>query len=599
LINLGYFQHKMALISKEEFEQAIKINKVKMPGLTWLIMELLKINSINSLYENAKAHPGLEFIEKVLETLDIEIDIDESDLKNIPENGAFITVSNHPFGGIEGLILMLIVAKKRPDFKVMANFLLKKIPNISDYFIAVNPFENIKNTSSITGIKQTLTYLNSGSPIGIFPAGEVSTLKLGKQKIIDKEWHPVVGKIISKAEIPVVPIYFSGSNSLLFNILSLIHPNLRTVKLPSELVNKKGHSIKVRIGKPIIPKELNELGTSERMLKFCRAKTYALGSGIEVRKFFSTSLFKIEKHPEEIIAAKNSIDIEKEIETLQDCLILEEKNYQSFIAPTRSIPTIIEELGRLREITFRDVGEGTNKKIDLDEFDVYYHHLFIWDKEEKKIVGAYRIGLGKDILERYGKKGFYLNSLFKVNKKFNPVFGQSLELGRSFIIKEYQQKALPLMLLWKSLMLYLLKNEDYRYLIGPVSISNDFSKLSKSLIIEYFKTYHFDDKLSELVKPKKSLKVRLPQVDRKILIEGVQNIKNFDALIADIESSKHRLPVLIRQYVQIGAKIICFNIDPKFSNALDGFIVLDLNNVPESTLEMLSKDLGYTPNLKR
>ena len=335
----------------------------------------------------------------------------------------------------------------RPDAKLMANFLLKKIPNLSDFFIAVNPFENIEHSSSISGLKNTLELLANGTPIGIFPAGEVSTFKIEKQQVTDRMWHPVVGKIIAKAKVPVVPIYFHGNNGLLFNLLSMIHPALRTAKLPSELFNKQGHTIKLRIGKPINVADIPEYNNSTKLLNFLRARTYALGTGLEEEKkiFNPRNLFKIKKLPEAFAPEINPAILEKEVEPLrEDYRVWAEKNYEVFIAPTSAIPNIIREIGRLREITFREIGEGTNKSIDLDEYDIYYHHLFIWDTEAKLIVGAYRIGLGDEIFYSLGKKGFYIAELFKIKAQFMPVLKKSIELGRSFIRKEYQQKPLPL-----------------------------------------------------------------------------------------------------------------------------------------------------------
>lgn len=580
----------MSIITKEEFAGATNLAKLHMPGLTWFLMELMKINEINRVFDQNKDREGTAFIDAVLETLGIEVELNEDELKNIPLEGSFLALANHPYGGIEGLILLKIICERRPDFKVMANFLLKKIPNISDYFIAVNPFENLQHGSSISGIKQTLEMLQQGMPIGIFPAGEVSTYKSETKKIVDKAWHPVVGKIISKAKVPVVPVYFHGNNGILFNFLSLIHPTLRTAKLPSELFNKKGNVIKVRIGKPITQKELQPIASSDKVLNYVRAKTYALGSGLEIKKFYLGKLFKIKKRPETIVDAIPDSILELEINQLgPERLVVTERDYDVYVAPTPEIPNVMHELGRLREITFREIGEGTNKKIDLDNFDVYYHHLFIWDRVNKKIVGAYRIGKGKQIFENYGRKGFYINSLFTLKKRFYPILEESLELGRSFVVKEYQQKALPLMLLWKGILLFLVKNPNYRYLIGPVSISNSFSKLSKSLIIDFFEKNHYDYELAKLIKPKKKLKVRNRTVDKESLLETSDSIKSLDALISDIELNHAKMPVLLRQYVQINAKLIGFNVDPKFSDSLDGFIILDLKDIPEETIKMLSK----------
>jgi len=584
----------MKVITTEEFAKATKLDKLKMPGLAALLMELMKINQVNDLFAQAQPKQGPEFVDAILKGCGIEIDFDERELKNIPKDGAFIAIANHPYGGIEGMVLLKILCMARPDAKLMANFLLKKIPNLADYFIGVNPFENVEHSSSISGLKNTLELLHNGTPIGIFPAGEVSTFKLEKKEVTDRLWHPVVGKIIAKSKVPVVPIYFHGNNGLLFNLLSLIHPALRTAKLPSELFNKQGETIKLRIGKPIKVQDIPDNNNSAKVLNFLRAKTYALGAGLdEEKKIFSPrNLFKIKKLPEAIVPETNADKLEHEIAPLREHYkVWTEKNYEVFIAPTSAIPCTIREIGRLREVTFREVGEGTNKATDLDEYDIYYHHLFIWDFEAKCIVGAYRIGLGDEIFYSVGKKGFYINELFKLKEQFTPVLKKSLELGRSWIRKEYQMKPLPLFLLWKGILKFLIDNPRYRYLIGPVSISNSFSKFSKSLIVDYINRNHFDHEMAQYVKPRKKFKVDLENIDTDLLLSGADTFKGLDNLISEVETHNMKVPVLLRQYIQLNAKIISFNIDPKFADCLDGFLVLDLEKVPQDILEKLGKNL--------
>lgn len=578
----------MSIITKEEFAKATKLDKFHLPALAAILMELMKINEVNTAFEKAKHLEGVAFIDKILDIIGITVEFDESELKNFPKEGAFIAIANHPYGGIEGLILLKIMCTVRPDSKLMANFLLKKIPNLSDYFIGVNPFENLEHSSSISGIKTTIKQLKSGTPVGIFPAGEVSTFKARTQHVSDRLWHPVVGKLISKADVPVIPVYFHGNNSLLFQILSLIHPALRTAKLPSELFNKKGHKIRLRIGKQITTSKLPFQQNNKRLLEYLRAKTYALGAGIEEehRIFRPGKLFKIKKKPKDILPAIPVEMLEKDISKLRSFKVHSQNEYEVYISPSANIPNILKEIGRLREVTFREVGEGTNNETDLDKFDIYYYHLFIWDKSNKMIVGAYRIGKGEEIYESMGKRGFYLNELFKLKPQFYPILKQSLELGRSWIRKEYQQRPLPLFLLWKGILKFINNNPSYNYLIGPVSISNKFSKLSKSLIIDYIKTHHFDPELSEFVKPRKKFKVDFQKIDKDLLIEAEGSLKSLDNIISDIECSHMKIPVLLRQYLTLNAKILCFNTDPKFSDSLDGFLIADIRKIPD---EMISK----------
>ncbi len=239
-------------------------------------MRLIKIDAFNDMMRQAGILKGIDFTSYVLNFLGIRLEVDPDDLANIPTSGAFIAVANHPYGAVESLALLNLLVSQRPETLFMGNFLLKRVPNLADYIIAVNPFDNIKDSSSISGIKNTLGKLKSGTPVAIFPAGEVSAFNFKTQKITDREWHPVVGKIIAKAGVPVLPIYFHGDNGIGFSLLRYIHPALQTAMLPAELFNKKGLVLRVRIGKPISPCKFNAQQKCDELLPVLRATTYAL-----------------------------------------------------------------------------------------------------------------------------------------------------------------------------------------------------------------------------------------------------------------------------------------------------------------------------------
>ncbi len=565
-----------------------------------LVMYIMRLNKINKLYSDVYDEDPEAFLDRLIEALGVTIEINEEDLLKIPKEGPFITISNHPFGGLDGIILIKLLSKIRPDYKVMANFLLRKIVPIKDYFLAVNPFEDRKNISSTSGIKEALRHLEEGKPLGLFPAGEVSSYKADSNNIEDKEWGQSVLKMIKKANVPVIPIYFKGSNSLLFQLLGLIHPMLRTVKLPSELLNKKNRIIRMRIGSPISPEIQNSFTDIMQYGKFLRAKTYLLGSSLEVKKFF----LKTQKAGKHIEPVAPNVDVEvlkKEVENItEDYLLFTMKNYSVFCAPTLKIPNVLNEIGRLREVTFRAVGEGTNRSIDLDEFDLYYYHLFIWDNEVSRIVGAYRVGKGKDIIDRYGIKGFYINTLFKIRKDMLPVLYESIELGRSFVIEEYQRKPLPLFMLWKGILYFLIKNPEYRYLIGPVTISGKYTTVSKELIMKFIIRNHWDAELAQCVTPRCKYRVETNDPDVDVMVDASgADIAMLDKMIGDIEPSSDKLPILLKKYISLNGRIIGFNIDPKFNMCLDGLLILDLFDVPMNTIESLSKEMNDDTILSR
>lgn len=592
----------MSLISKEEFAKAARLNGFAGNLVAKFLMQILGLSKINSTYQRFQDKKGIEFVDAIIDTLELNFEISDEDLKKIPREGSFVTVSNHPYGGIDGILLIKLLSEIRPDYKVMANYMLSKIEPMADHFFAVNPFENksAAGKNSFSGIKQSLTYLESGKPLGIFPAGEVSTYYPESSQIADKQWSESILKLIKKASVPVVPIYFVGSNSWLFHILGRIHPILRTAKLPSELLNKKGKKIIIRIGNPISVKEQTNFPDINRYGRYLRARTYALGSPIEIRKFFIPSI-KPKSKPEAIIDAVSVDHLVKEIEAVREHYTLfESKNYLVFCTPSSKIPNLMLEIGRLREITFRAVGEGTNRSFDLDEFDLYYHQLVIWDIENLKLVGAYRIGKGKEIYEQYGIHGFYLHSLFKMKKPFHSVLKESLELGRSFIVEEYQRKPMSLFLLWKGILYFQIRNPEYRYMIGPVSISNEFSKFSKNLIVEYLKQYYYNAKLAQYIYPRKEYIVEGDyKVDKAIFLENAEkDVSRIDAIIKDVEQ-KYSMPVLLKKYLSLGAQLIGFNIDPKFNDALDGLILVDIYNIPVNVIESLSKELNEVNLINR
>ena len=565
-----------------------------------ILMHLLSFHKINDLYANVSQKHGIESIDAIIKYLDITLEFNENDLKKLPADGSFITVSNHPFGGIDGILLIKLLSLARSDHKVIANFLLKKVEPISEFVLAVNPFENMPEAgSSIVGLKTAIDHLHNGGVLSLFPAGEVST-KYASSLITDREWLLSAIRFIKKSRVPIVPVYFHGTNSPLFHLLGKIHPSLRTAKLPSELFNKRDKAIRVRIGNPISVREQDNFNDIHQFGRYLRSKTYCLDSGTEVKRFFDYSL-KGKKSPDEIIPPRPQLLIEKEIAWLKkEGFLFSVKNYDVYCAPTLLIPIIHSELGRLREITFRKVGEGTNRSTDIDEFDLYYRQLIIWDTQEKKIVGGYRIGLGDEIMEQYGVSGFYTHSLFRMKKSFNGILRQSVELGRSFVVSEYQRKPLPLFLLWKGILYFLLKNPEYRYLIGPVTISDTYSDISKELIIRHIMANYYDYNLSRMVRPRKRFKIKTEDIQLNEAMKHLTpQLSSLDKFIGDVDRNNNGLPVLLKKYLGLNAKIIAFNIDPKFNDCVDGMILLDIFDIPKSTIELLSKEISDLSPLGR
>jgi putative hemolysin len=586
----------MSLVSSKEISQVIGLQKLGFLGsfVGWIILRILRISAINKIYDNNKNKSDLDFLNGILDDCKIKFEIPEEDLKRIPKEGPFITISNHPLGGIDGVLLLKLVTEKRADYKIVANFLLHRVAPLKPYVMPVNPFETRKDAkSSVAGIKSALLHLREGKPLGIFPAGEVSTHKDGKLNV-DKPWEEGAIKLIKKANVPIIPIYFHAKNSRLFYFLSKFSDTLRTAKLPSEVIQQRGRVIKVRIGKPISVKDQDTFKALPDFYKFIRRKTYMLANPFEKSNRLITSpKIKIKKATKKISSQRNSDLFLAEVDALRETnsRLLKSKNYEVFFASAKDIPNLIHEIGRLREITFRAIGEGTNKEVDLDKFDNYYHHLLLWDTVAEKLVGAYRMGLGKEIYKKYGIKGFYVQSLFRIEPELHQMMDNTIEMGRAFIIAEYQQKPMPLFLLWKGIVHVTLRYPKYKYLMGGVSISNQFSDFSKSLMIEFMKSHYYDPYIAQYIRPKKEYKVKLKDGDKDFVFDASKaDMQKFDKIIDEIEPGILRIPVLIKKYVKQNARLVAFNVDPKFNNAIDGLMYIKVADIPESTVKPVMEE---------
>ena len=438
-----------------------------------------------------------------------------------------------------------------------------------------------------------IAWLKAGHPLGIFPAGAVASIRRKDGRIVDKTWDPAIAKLIRRAAVPVVPVYFEGANSLLFHVMGLLDPRLRDRSIPRETLRKQNQTLRLCVGRPIGPRLLAPLEAPEKLSDYLRARTYSLRSCLQNS---GEALEMRPNAPAPLAVADIATDryrqqeIAREVAALDaSCLLCAQQQFEVYCASSQQIPQGMEEIGRLRETTFRQVGEGTGKEKDLDAYDAYYLHLFLWDKEKQQIAGAYRMGRGDEILAKKGMRGFYIRSLFKIDPAFRFILKQSVELGRSFILPEYQRMRLPLFLLWKGIHTFLRLHPAFRYLIGPVSISNDYSTLSRAYIYSFIQRHYFDREMATFIKPKKRFR---PKISESEVVKGLlrgdsPDLREVDAVIADIEPTHMRLPVLLKKYIRQNAKIIGFNIDPDFNHCLDGLILLDLHLLPDSTEEMM------------
>ncbi len=522
------------------------------------------------------------FLQQVLTTFNVTPQCDAAELGQIPRNGAAVVVANHPFGALEGVMLAQQLRRIRPDVKIMANYFLQRVPEISDLFIGVDPFGgSAAARRNVRPLKEAMAWLDQGGLLVIFPAGEVSHLQFTTGRTVDPVWHNTVARLVRRAEAPVVPVYFHGSNSLWFHLAGLVHPRLRTALLPRELLNKRDRVVQMRIGSAIPFAKLKGFADDDDMTGFLRMRCYALGERSAAGKPLRAAPTP---QREEIAAAAPLALLQAEVAALPPEQMLDKSgSLQVHFARAGQIPWLLQEIGRLREITFRAAGEGTGRARDIDLYDAYYLHLFIWDSESSQVVGAYRLGLADEIERHFGRKGLYTHSLFKYSRRLLSELNPAIELGRSFVRPEYQRSYSPLLLLWKGIGQFVAQHPQYRVLFGPVSISSDYQSSSQQLLVEFLRANNFLPALARHVRPRRPFR----SVVRGSIVEEKGMLKDLDSLselVSAIEQDQKGVPVLLRQYLKLGGHILGFNVDDQFNNALDGLIMVDLRKTDPKVL---------------
>lgn len=566
------------------------------------IERALSLDGIREVYSDAVHRRSIgPFSDNVLDALGVSIDIAEADIARIPLEGGLVVVANHPYGAVEGLALISLLASVRSDVRILANSILHHIPQLHEQLIFVDPFGSRDAArGNIRGIRQAIEWVKQGGVLALFPAGEVSHLNLRRREVRDSAWSGTIARIIRSTSSPVLPLYFEGRNGALFQMMGLIHPRLRTAMLPRELLNKRGHVLGARIGNMIPFDRLRQLGDTT-MMGYLRERTYLLGersTKVAHRRSMATP-FTVRREP--VAAAAPREIVMGEIDTLPARqLLLEHGPFQVYFATAEQIPHTLTEIGRLREITFRAVGEGSGKELDLDRFDHLYHHLFVRQREDREIVGAYRIGQVDRIVEWFGPDGLYTRTLFRYPSTLLERMGPALELGRSFVQPKYQKSYNPLMLLWKGIGHYVVQHPHCRTLFGPVSISDTYSATSQRIMAAFLKTHTYDNYLGPLVKPRTPFRWGKRERDLdKTIVSLAPNIDDLATLVKEIENDDRGVPVLLRQYLKLGGRLLGLNLDPDFSDVLDALICVDLTQAEHGVLERYMgkegarKFLGY------
>ena len=561
-------------------------------------MRILGLDTINRMY--AEFHGMLAdresddaFFIKVLKFMQVQFSVGTEDFERIPKQGPLLVVSNHPYGGLDGIILGALLKSARPDTKLMGNYWLMRMDGIRGSIIPVNPFENAASRKmNLKGMRDAFGWLKSGACLGTFPAGEVSCFRIQSRAVVDRPWSPHIINLVRRTGASVLPVYFEGQNSLCFQLAGFLHPRLRTLLLAREFARMRGAELTLRIGQVIHPDRLLNFEQQGAAAEYLRLKTYSLKMPRQKKRPLQQLRFPFRSNSESrphkpIVPAQAKRVIAEEIEQLSERhMLVEQGNYRVYIARAHEIPSTLKEIGRLREIAFRAVGEGTGQASDLDAYDRSYRHLFMWDRAEKAIVGAYRLGLVDELVAEYGVAGLYTSTLFHYKPGFLEQLGPAIELGRSFISLSYQKKYASLFLIWRGITRFVLQNPRYKTLFGPVSITDGYHSISKNLMVHFLRKHSFDNGLSAFVRAKKPAHARPVHkgISLKQIGDGLDSIDAVSAVISGFEADKKGIPVLLRHYLKLSGTLVSFNIDPAFSDVIDGLILVDLTKTDAKLL---------------
>ena len=547
-----------------------------------LLSKALGLDQLERTYDAARAAHATRpdsgtlfaWMDCVLKSMNIDYQVEGLSAQAVPRTGPLVIVANHPFGLMDPLVVAHLVSQHRSDVRIMANSLITGLPELQAHSLAVNPFRGPRAAQqNIAPMKAALQHLKSGGALLVFPAGEVSHYQPGKG-LVEGKWSANIAALIRRTEASVLPIHVSGRNSAIFQASGMVHKLLRTGMLVREFLRQKESLVQIHLGAVLTHAMLPKEQSNAEVMAFLQRRTMMLsrrgqGAGAVVE---TSRLGPVGAGP-----AREGLG--REIAELQrlGAGLVSQGSLTVFSARAPQIPLVLQEIGRQREITFRAVGEGTGNDVDLDRFDQHYLHLFLWDHEHNALVGAYRLGCVDEILRDHGPSGLYTSTLFRFRKGFLSAATDAVEMGRSFITEAYQRDSVAMPLLWKGIIQWLGQQKRYRKLFGPVSISDEYTAASRRLMVRYLRERHAHTALAGTVKP------RIPFVgfginatERELIGSRLVDADECSALVSTIEQDGKGFPVLLKHYLRLNGKILCFNRDPSFGNVVDGLIMVDM-----------------------
>lgn len=562
----------------------------RIPDLPALAAKLTPAARARNLYRRVQQSPEGFRLERLLTEMRTRTRIEAADWARIPVRGPVVVVANQPHGIIDGAILSTVLTQVRPDVKVLTHFLFSDIPELQRLCIFVDSFQTDRSLeANRKALREAVAWLQQGGMLAMFPAGQAPHWQMPVTQIADPGWDTTAVRLIRRTGALALPVHFCGHGGFGSQILGMVHPKLRSAFLLQEFLRQAGKAVEVRVGSALSPDSIVNLNDDQEATEYLRWRTNLLARrNREANSKPAVSRFSFPaKIQEQVATAIPSEALAHEIESLPAVNRLAENGDLSvYVATAVEIPNAWLEIGRLRELTFRKAGEGTGKCRDLDSFDQYYWHVLLWNSAKRELVGAYRAGSTAHILKTRGVAGLYTSTLFRYDQGLFEKLGPALELGRSFVRPEYQRQYAPLLLLWKGIARLAALHPEAAVLFGAVSISNDYNAASREMIYRFFEARMQRDDLSAMVEPRRPFRTSLlRRWDCRSMCRALHDIEELSQPITDIEADGKGLPILLRQYAKIGGKLVGFNVDRKFSNVLDGLVVVDLRQTDPAVLD--------------
>lgn len=555
--------------------------------LSPIIDRLIGLHLIRNLQRRCNALPreGSE-LDRLNRVTGIRGVVTDDDLERIPRTGPLLVVANHAYGGADPQVLASMMERVRPDVKFIANRLMADLPVVQGrVFVASVLNEQDGQGTNRRSLRQVVEWLKDGHCVCVFPAGEVSHIRWGRWHSIDGHWQTQVARVVRRTGATVMPVFVNGGNSWLFQAIGLIHPMLRTLLLAREYHRMQGREIRLVVGTPIPADELLAQGDENDAMRYLRVRTYLLRTRLEKPRHGGPNVLSPLPVPER--PQHDASEFAAELAKLPESdVLIRSGEFEVYLTRSERIPLTMLEIGRLREISFRSVGEGTGQAIDIDRFDARYEQLLVWNARTHEVVGGYRLGFTDKILSEQGIDGLYTSTLFAYPPSAVASLGPAVELGRSWVAPAWQRRPAPLLLLWKGLAAVAVRDPRYKIMFGPVSISDEYQSMSKKLIMAFLARYRAAGTFAEAVRPRNPPD-NTPFVDwdpdhtRAV----VRNMDDVERLVREIEAGGRSVPVLLRQYLNLNAKVIAFNVDPDFGNVVDALIYMDLRIMPSRLLD--------------